>query len=261
MLFRAGENNTALSQVPLTNTAFSPANSDLWVNGLWFTSLAIALSVALFAVLAKQWLRQYMSIITGSPRERAFIRQFRFDGLKKWRVQAFIVKLPILLHLSLILFLAGLVVFLVPLSITMAYTTGAITILVVILYFTATVLPLLTIQCSYRTTFSDILHYAVHRILYQKIMYPFYISACNWVRRLLMGLEPLYLKDLQSYNTPKMTERREACVDVQECQNLELNVLWWLGESTSNPSAKEILFQSLGTFTCKMTEVLSTNEA
>ncbi|KAF9069310.1 hypothetical protein BDP27DRAFT_1222731, partial [Rhodocollybia butyracea] len=112
MLVRANTNSTAISTIPLTSTAFSPAILDLWVNGLWFTSLATSLSVALFAVLAKQWLRQYMSIITGTPRDRALIRQFRFDGLEKWRVQSLIGMLPTLLHLALILFLAGLVVFL-----------------------------------------------------------------------------------------------------------------------------------------------------
>ncbi|KAJ3710818.1 hypothetical protein C8R42DRAFT_563137, partial [Lentinula raphanica] len=111
-ILRANGNISTISQIPSTGTAFSPATGDIWVNGLWFTSLTIALSVALFAVLAKQWLRQYMSIVTGTSQERAFIRQFRFDGLKAWKVPAIISILPILLHLSLVLFLIGLVLFL-----------------------------------------------------------------------------------------------------------------------------------------------------
>ncbi|KIY64025.1 hypothetical protein CYLTODRAFT_331944, partial [Cylindrobasidium torrendii FP15055 ss-10] len=108
-------NSTYMSEVPTTDTSFSPSATMLWVNGLWFTSLVLSLSVALFAVLAKQWIRQYMSIITGSARERALIRQFRLDGITKWRVQTIIGVLPIVLHLSLILFLVGMVIFLVPL--------------------------------------------------------------------------------------------------------------------------------------------------
>ncbi|KAF9059250.1 hypothetical protein BDP27DRAFT_1152904, partial [Rhodocollybia butyracea] len=115
MLVRANGNSTAISNIPLTSTTFSPAILDLWINGLWFTSLVISLSVALFAVLAKQWLRQYMSFITGTPQEQAFIRQFRFDGLEKWQVQPLIGILPTFLHLALILFFAGLVIFLIPL--------------------------------------------------------------------------------------------------------------------------------------------------
>ncbi|KAJ3765934.1 hypothetical protein FB446DRAFT_607429, partial [Lentinula raphanica] len=114
-ILRANGNISTISQIPSTGTAFSPATGDIWVNGLWFTSLTIALSVALFAVLAKQWLCQYMSIVTGTSQERAFIRQFRFDGLKAWKVPAIISILPILLHLSLVLFLTGLVLFLIPL--------------------------------------------------------------------------------------------------------------------------------------------------
>ncbi|KAF9050934.1 hypothetical protein BDP27DRAFT_1515236, partial [Rhodocollybia butyracea] len=112
MLVRANTNSTAILNIPLTSTAFSPAIFDLWVNGLWFISLVFSLSVALFAVLARQWLRQYMSIITGTPQQQAFIRQFRFDGLEKWGVQSLIGMLPTLLHLALMLFLAGLVIFL-----------------------------------------------------------------------------------------------------------------------------------------------------
>ncbi|KAF9069288.1 hypothetical protein BDP27DRAFT_1363418 [Rhodocollybia butyracea] len=56
MLVRANMNSTAILNIPLTSATFSPAILDLWVNGLWFTSLVISLSVALFAVLAKQWL-------------------------------------------------------------------------------------------------------------------------------------------------------------------------------------------------------------
>ncbi|KAF9069328.1 hypothetical protein BDP27DRAFT_730640 [Rhodocollybia butyracea] len=165
-------NGTTISNIP--STAFSPAILDLWVNGLWLTSLVISLSVALFAVLAKQWLRQYMSIITGTPRERAFIRQFRFDGLEKWQVQSLIGMLPTLLHLALILFLAGLVLFLIPLSTTMAYIVGAISATVVVLYLMATVLPLLTVQCAYRTTLTH--------LLYSCALSRLFWDAYNWVR-------------------------------------------------------------------------------
>ncbi|KAJ3710830.1 hypothetical protein C8R42DRAFT_561236, partial [Lentinula raphanica] len=111
-ILRANGNISTISQIPATNTIFTPATGDIWVNGLWFISLTIALSVALVAVLAKQWLYQYTSIITGTPRDRAIIRQFRFDGLQAWRVPAIIGLLPILLHFSLILFFIGLVIFL-----------------------------------------------------------------------------------------------------------------------------------------------------
>ncbi|KAJ3886135.1 hypothetical protein GG344DRAFT_91030 [Lentinula edodes] len=112
LLARASTNSTALANVPVTNASFSVTNVDLWVNALWFTSLTVALVVALTAVLAKQWLRQYLSMISGSPKKRALIRQFRYEGLQQYHVQGIIRVLPVLLHLSLLLFLIGLVLYL-----------------------------------------------------------------------------------------------------------------------------------------------------
>ncbi|KAF8189234.1 hypothetical protein K438DRAFT_1593668, partial [Mycena galopus ATCC 62051] len=152
------QTSQALASPQQGSTTSSPSGNDLWVNGLWFTSLTIALCVALFAVLAKQWLRQYTSIITGSAREQALIRQFRFDGLITWRVQGIVGILPILLHLSLILFLVGLIVFLHPLNVVMTWVSGGITFTAIALYLGANLLPILFLQCPYRTTFTDILH-------------------------------------------------------------------------------------------------------
>ncbi|KAF8823338.1 hypothetical protein HHX47_DHR10000127 [Lentinula edodes] len=260
-LMRAGSNMTALSNVPTTNTSFSPAISDLWVNGLWFTSLSIALTVALFAVLAKQWLRQYMSIITGTPRQRVFIRQFRLDGLIKWRVQTIIGLLPVLLHISLILFLAGLVIFLAPLSTLMTYITGSITAVVVILYFTASVLPLFVVQCSYRTTFTDLLYFA-----YQLLRGAFIkFLEQRWHENVNTAMD----KEEGGHNDSpqhlihslKEAERSTACWQSKGDQTFEFNALWWLAESTSSVSAKEIIFRSLGAFTFSMTPKLSTSKA
>ncbi|KAJ7343014.1 hypothetical protein DFH08DRAFT_703587, partial [Mycena albidolilacea] len=111
-LQRAQANGTSVESIPRADTSFTVDLSDIWVNGLWFTSLMLSLTTALLAVLAKQWLRQYSSFIAGSARERALIRQFRYASFERWGVQLIIGLLPIILHLSLFLFMAGLVVFL-----------------------------------------------------------------------------------------------------------------------------------------------------
>ncbi|KAJ7808730.1 hypothetical protein B0H14DRAFT_2380295, partial [Mycena olivaceomarginata] len=125
-LQRALANGTSLESIPSANTSFTVALSDVWVNGLWFTSLTLSLTTALLAVLAKQWLRQYSSFIAGSARERALIRQFRYACFDKWGVQFIIGFLPVILHLSLGLFMAGLVVFLSVLNHTIAMVVGCI---------------------------------------------------------------------------------------------------------------------------------------
>ena len=77
-------------------------------------SLVISLTCALLATLLQQWARRYLKITQSrySPHKRARIRAFFSEGVTKcllpWAVDA----LPTLLHLSLFLFFAGLVVFL-----------------------------------------------------------------------------------------------------------------------------------------------------
>ncbi|KAF8188755.1 hypothetical protein K438DRAFT_1593936, partial [Mycena galopus ATCC 62051] len=111
-LQRAQANGTSFSSIPPADTSFSAAPTDRWVNGLWFTSLALSLATALLAVLAKQWIHQYSSFIAGCSRDRALIRQFRYTCFDQWGVQSIIGLLPTVLNVSLFLFLAGLVVFL-----------------------------------------------------------------------------------------------------------------------------------------------------
>ncbi len=73
----------AITPSPLNPTiAFVPATTDVWVNGLWFTSLFLSLTTALVAVLVKQWLHHYVALPSGTPRDRSFTRQFRYVGLK-----------------------------------------------------------------------------------------------------------------------------------------------------------------------------------
>ncbi|KAK0474811.1 hypothetical protein IW261DRAFT_1341270, partial [Armillaria novae-zelandiae] len=101
---------------PLNPTiAFVPATTDVWVNGLWFTSLFLSLTTALIAVLVNQWLHHHLALPSGTPRDRSFTRQFRYAGFQKWRVQVIIGLLPVLMHLALAIFLSGLVIFLHPL--------------------------------------------------------------------------------------------------------------------------------------------------
>ena len=56
------------------------------------------LATALFTGLIKQWIHFYGAEITGDPRERACIRQFRYKGLFKWGVVPIIEILPLLMN-------------------------------------------------------------------------------------------------------------------------------------------------------------------
>ncbi|KAF9030710.1 hypothetical protein BDZ89DRAFT_949437, partial [Hymenopellis radicata] len=93
-------------------TAVFVANRiDILVNSFWVVSISASLAVALAAVLVKQWLHHYMSLHSGTSRHRSHVRHFRFTGLERWRVRVIIGMLPIIMHLSLMLFLSGLILF------------------------------------------------------------------------------------------------------------------------------------------------------
>ncbi|KAI0265791.1 hypothetical protein BC834DRAFT_813512, partial [Gloeopeniophorella convolvens] len=95
-------------------TAFSPPASAVWVNVLWFMSLVISLTCALLATLLQRWARRYLQITQPrySLRKRQRIRAFYFEGVEKHHLPWVVEALPALLHVSLFLFFAGLVVFL-----------------------------------------------------------------------------------------------------------------------------------------------------
>ncbi|PBK65207.1 hypothetical protein ARMSODRAFT_892135, partial [Armillaria solidipes] len=113
-ILKAMASNGTQISIPSTPTSFfSSSRSDEWLNSLWFVSLTLSLITALVAVLVKQWLHQYVAIVSdSSARDRARIRHLRYAGLQTWQVPMIIGLLPVLLHVSLALFFAGLAIFL-----------------------------------------------------------------------------------------------------------------------------------------------------
>jgi hypothetical protein len=94
---------------------FSRPRYAVWVNSLWFLSLVMSLSCALWATSLHQWARRYIRLTQParcSPEKRARIRAFFANGVDEMHVPWAVEGLPTLLHLSLFLFFGGLVIFL-----------------------------------------------------------------------------------------------------------------------------------------------------
>ncbi|KAF8904592.1 hypothetical protein CPB85DRAFT_1205993, partial [Mucidula mucida] len=99
--------------VSRSDTSFHPSRTATWVNALWYVSLTLSLITALIAALTKQWIHHYMNYVQlGTPRARARVRHFRFIQLQEWHVPAIIGLLPVMMHIALGLFFAGLVILL-----------------------------------------------------------------------------------------------------------------------------------------------------
>src|SRR5271154_1640728 len=100
------------THVPYTPSNFQPESYAVKVNCLFFASLSTSLVAALASVVALQWVADYDAAITrggSSPEDRAKRRQFRHAGVVWWKMSEIIAALPLLLYFSVILFFAGLI--------------------------------------------------------------------------------------------------------------------------------------------------------
>ena len=92
---------------------FSPPTSAIWVNVLLFLSLLISLTCALLATLLQQSARRYLGLtqrLGYTLHRRARVRAFFSEGADKSHIFWVVEALPALVHLSICLFIAGLLV-------------------------------------------------------------------------------------------------------------------------------------------------------
>ena len=119
-------------------------------------SLVVSLTCALLATLLQQWARRYLKITQSryTPDKRARIRAFFSEGVAKcllpWAVDA----LPTLLHISLFLFFAGLVVFLCNVNLTIFKLVLSWVGLCAALYMYITCMPIFRHDSPYYTPLS-----------------------------------------------------------------------------------------------------------
>ncbi|KAK0226645.1 hypothetical protein IW262DRAFT_1543037 [Armillaria fumosa] len=243
LIQRAVANGSSLDNVPVSSlnpyTKFTPAITDVWVNGLWFTSLSLSLTTALVAVLVKQWPHHYIALPSGTPQERSHVRQYRYGGFQKWHVFVIVGLLPVLMHLALGIFFVGLTVFLVPLRPSLSWVIGVGTVAAYATYLITIFLPILYPQCPYRTPLSDLAYFPYHYITQD--LFPKHIR-------------PLFMKEAQQpYFTPDEPEAKISSLDdlergvVQDkSATLSVEALHWLYSSSSNPTVHAIVIQSIG---------------
>ncbi|KAG6919743.1 hypothetical protein DXG01_001577 [Tephrocybe rancida] len=152
LLWAAG-NGTNANDVPFATLApgsTTHSSTDVWINGLFFASLALALSTALLTVLAKQWIQAYTSIIPGDGKTRALIRHFRFLGIQTWPFGGIIEALPLILHGSVAIFMIGLALHVSQFSPPLCGIVASVTIITFMFYFVTSLLPAIRIDCPYR---------------------------------------------------------------------------------------------------------------
>ncbi|KAN0140380.1 hypothetical protein V8E53_001589, partial [Lactarius tabidus] len=155
-IYQATINPNASSSLPSSPPPFSPPNYAVWVNALWFLSLAISLTCALLATLLQQWARRYLKVTQSrySLHKRARIRAFYAEGVEKCLLPWAVETLPTLLHISLFLFFAGLVVFLWNVNLTIFKLVLSWVAFCTALYGCVTLMPMFCYDSPYYTSLS-----------------------------------------------------------------------------------------------------------
>ncbi|KAK0437158.1 hypothetical protein EV421DRAFT_1681104, partial [Armillaria borealis] len=121
--------------------SYTPSSSDIVVNAAWFSSLVLALSAVLMAILVKQWLFHYTwrnsPISMQPPRVAMALRHLSYISLTSDVIYYSVACPPVLLIISLFLFFTGLIILLWTLN---SIVAGLITILTssTTVYFLAT---------------------------------------------------------------------------------------------------------------------------
>ncbi|KZV86755.1 hypothetical protein EXIGLDRAFT_724443, partial [Exidia glandulosa HHB12029] len=125
-----------------------------WINGLWFTSILLSLIVALLSILVKQWITEYRArnlASAKSPRDWAHRHEVYSQALHAWPVAELVSLLPVMLHLSLFLFFAGVVAFLWTLDVAIGVWVIVLGASLAVFYIGCTLVPLWIPQCPTST--------------------------------------------------------------------------------------------------------------
>ncbi|KAF9555924.1 hypothetical protein CPC08DRAFT_642207, partial [Agrocybe pediades] len=120
---------------------FSPTPSSIRINIFWFLSLMLSLATVLIGIISLQWLREYQSYPSLTPRETLALFNMRSEAFERWHVKRIFSSLPLLLQAALVLFFGGIVDFLSQLQKEVAIPVTVVIGMTLLFLVLTTVLP------------------------------------------------------------------------------------------------------------------------
>ena len=160
---------------------FTPKMSAILVNAMFLLSFVLSLISALFATLLQQWARRFTRVtqpVRCGPEKRARMRAFFSHGADKLDARAIAQRLPLMLHLSLFIFLVGLGISLYSTNYTVFNTVAWSLVLFSAAYAVITIMPIFLPDSPYFTPLSNRLFRLTHLSL-ALITVPFAIFVPN----------------------------------------------------------------------------------
>ncbi|KAI9454219.1 hypothetical protein BJY52DRAFT_1417939 [Lactarius psammicola] len=173
--------------------AFTPPAYAIRVNVIWYLSLVLSMASALNATLFQQWSRRYLDITRRrvAPHKRARTRAYMFDGISSFKMSEAVKAMPMLLHLSMFLFFAGLIDYLWHSNTTIGRWVFGFISVFAFAYFVLTVLPNLYLNCPYSTPLSE-LSWRLSQHLLLFILHSIQFLEGLLLNHLLLGRQPAH---------------------------------------------------------------------
>jgi hypothetical protein len=163
--------------------SFSPTVWMISVNGMWLMSLVFSITSALITLLNQQAVRRYVETSKAPNGRNDHATRVRSSAglqkLKSYKMPLAIFAAPALLHLSISLFFAGLVIAFHTIYLKVAIAVDVAVVISGLVYLAMSLIPLLDPKnCPYRTPLTYIL-------LYSRIAFVYFAAYCGL---LLIGI-------------------------------------------------------------------------
>lgn len=237
----------------------------------WSTSLTCTLCIFLYAFYVKFWLHEYQrGLRNGSTYDCAQRRQARWDAMLKFKVEEWILLLPLLMHLAIIFFFLGLIMKLWSYHRIAGYVVLVESVLVFVVYMGLSVWPVLKEMCPYHNT-----PMAMVPQIFRSV-WDYFVESGRWMFRRILCRVPLPMSkwadvDLEKgsleaestlplYRAHPRVEREDNFVK-RNWKDLTWNAVAWFLETSRQASTMDLALRSIRTLPYvprKACELLST---
>lgn len=225
---------------PQDSSPFTPPTYAVWVNSLWISSLAISITCALLATLIQQWTRRYVQVTQpqGCAHKRARIRQYIFNDGSNAHFLLATDAVPTLLHLSVFLFFAGLLILLRHIDHTVFNAVVGWVVLCYVVYAYITLLPIFRPHSPHYAPLSSLIYH-----LYANILYPVF----EFLSPIKRGIRGVDVHRPAARLLKRLEEKAEKIILVKS-PKLDAKILESLLVTLSEDGQHEKLFEAIPDF-------------
>ena len=150
-----------------------PSSSIVTVSSLWFLSIMCSLAATTWAVLSLEWCAFLTAdgVRSEDYEETAEKKQRNFDAVNRWKMRIIFASIPLVLHISIFLFLAGLWLRLREVNRQLKLIVGISSLVIALSYVMVTLLPVFT-EAPFSTSVSEVINALVDEIRHLRHFVP-----------------------------------------------------------------------------------------